>query len=143
MGEPHAAVGAVLLRAAARPSTRAILLRLLEQEPPDRFLQPLDSAMEIHDQRVIARPRGGIGARRSCGRGHGPRRGIVERAVVLEVAAGDGNGGRGLGAVEGGRRGVGDGGVVVVGGVGELDYFVVRDLRDLKGVSFAVGGYVG
>lgn len=85
--------------------------------------------MQVHNQRLIPRARARIIPRSHHGR-HGSRRGIVEGAIVLDVA-GDGHRGRGLRTVEGGGRGVGDGGVVVVGGVGELDYFV--GLGDLVG----------
>jgi hypothetical protein len=49
--------------------------------------------------------------------------------------------------VEGRGRGVGDCGVVVVGGVGELDYFVGVDIGDLywvsRGLIFSCCGGVG
>jgi hypothetical protein len=91
--------------------------------------------MQIHNQLLVPRTRARIIPRSYHGR-HRSRRGIVESAIVLDVA-GDGYRGCGLRTVEGGGRGVGDGGVVVVGGVGELDYFV--GLGDLW-VRLAGGG---
>jgi hypothetical protein len=81
--------------------------------------------VEIHDQGVVA---GGAGAGDGGG---GAGRGVVEGAVLL-IEVDDGDGGGGLARVEGGRGGVGDGGVVVVGWVGvELDYVLLVGLGDL------------
>jgi hypothetical protein len=84
--------------------------------------------MQIHNQRLIPRTCARIVSSGYYGR-HGSGRGIVESAIVLGVA-GDGYRGGGLRTVEGGGWGVRDGSVVIVRGIGELDYFVgLGDLR--------------